>query len=71
MLVLGACVTVLNIVARPLMNLVMTSHTESGAEYFVVGMYLALLGGIATFGLVLFELSRLLSFEKAAKRAVS
>ena len=71
MLVVGAFVFALNIVAGPLMHRFMSSHTESGAEYFVAGMYLALLGGIGTFGLLLFEFSRLLGFEAAAGRAVS
>ena len=71
LLVFGALVFVLNIVAGPLMHRFMSSHTESGAEYFVVGTYLALLGGIGTFGLLLFEFSRLLAFEAASRRAVS
>jgi len=49
----------------------MSSHTDSGAEYFVAGMYLALLGGIGTFGLLFFEFSRLVGFEAAARRAGS
>jgi hypothetical protein len=71
MLVVGALVFALNVVSGPLMHRFMSSHTESGAEYFVVGTYLALLGGIGAFGLLLFEFSRLLGFEAAARRAVS
>jgi hypothetical protein len=71
MLIVGACIAVLNLVGRPLMRILMSSHTESGAEYFVVGMYLAIVGGVGTFGLLAFEFSRLLSFEREAKRAVS
>jgi hypothetical protein len=71
MLVFGAFVFALNLAAGPLMHRFMSSHTESGAEYFVVGTYLALLGGVGSFGLLLFEFSRLLAFEAASRRAVS
>lgn len=53
--------------SNPLMRALMTSHTESGAEYFVAGMYLSMLGGIGTLGLLCFELSRLVAFEQGPR----
>jgi len=43
---LGALVSITSVLAGPLMRTFMTSHTESGAEYFVIGMYLSMLGGL-------------------------
>src|SRR3954451_15224098 len=63
---LGALVSIASMVAGPLMRVLMTSHTESGAEYFVVGMYLSMLGGVGTLGLICYELSRLTAFERHA-----
>jgi hypothetical protein len=60
----GAAVGLLNLSAGPLMKLLMTPRTESGAEFFVVGVYLSFLGGVGVLGLVLFELSRIVGFEK-------
>ena len=62
----GVVATVLSWIARPLMRAFMTSRTESGAEFFVVGLYLSLLGGIGLLGIFMFEFSRLLAFEKLA-----
>jgi hypothetical protein len=59
----GAVVAILNLVSRPLMKLLITSRTESGAEFFVVGVYLSILGGIGIIGLLIFELSRIVGFE--------
>jgi len=66
----GAVASVFSWVAGPLMRALMTTRTESGAEYFVVGVYLALFSGIGLLGLILFEFSRLLAFERlvAARR---
>jgi hypothetical protein len=63
---LGALVSVASLLAGPLMRVLMKSHTESGAEFFVVGMYLSMLGGIGTLGLICYELSRLIAFERHA-----
>ncbi len=63
---IGVVATVLSWVARPLMRALMTSRTESGAEYFVVGLYLSLVAGIGLLGLLMFEFSRLLAFERLA-----
>lgn len=65
-LYVGAAVAILGWVAGPLMKTLMTQRTESGAEFFVVGLYLSMLGGIGILGLILFELSRLIGFESAS-----
>ena len=63
-LYLGAAVSIASLAAGPLMRALMTSRTESGVEYFVVGMYLSMLGGVGTLGLLFYELSRLITFEQ-------
>lgn len=60
----GAIVGMVNVFAAPLMRLLMTSHTESGAEYFFVGVILSFFTGVGTLGLISFELSRLIGFER-------
>lgn len=62
----GVVATLLSWVGRPLMRAVMTSRTESGVEFFVAGMYLSLIAGAGLLGLLLFEFSRLLAFERLA-----
>ncbi|PHV12243.1 hypothetical protein [Chitinimonas sp. BJB300] len=62
----GAVVTVLGWVAGPLMRVFNTVKSESGVEYFVVGLYLTLAAGIGVVGLFLYEYSRLLAFERNA-----
>jgi hypothetical protein len=66
-LYVGAIVAIVNWVAGPVMRMLITTPTQSGVEFYVVGVFLALLTGIGTLGLVLFELSRLLSFEAEAR----
>jgi hypothetical protein len=61
---LGALVSVATPLAGPLMRDLMKSHTESLAEYFVVEVYLSMLGGVGTLGLLCYELSRLVAFER-------
>jgi hypothetical protein len=68
LLYVGAVISVLSWAARPLMRAFMTTRTESGAEYFAVGLYLAMAGGIGVLGLFLFEFSRLLAFERSAEQ---
>ena len=62
----GVVVSILSWISGPLMRLLFQRRTESGAEYFVVGLYLALAAGIGILGLLLFEFSRLLAFERSA-----
>jgi hypothetical protein len=61
----GAVVGILNWVSRPLMRLLVTRPSETGVEFYVAGVYLALAGGVGALGLLLFEFSRLLGFERA------
>jgi hypothetical protein len=69
LLFVGAVSTVLGWVARPLMHAFMQSHTESGAEFFLVGYILAMASRVGFFGLLLFELGRLRGFEQKATGA--
>lgn len=50
------------------MQAFMTSRTESGAEFFAVGLFLSLASGIGVLGLLAFEFSRLLAFERRARQ---
>ncbi len=68
-LYVGVLASVLSWVAGPLMRAFMKSRTDSGAEFFVVGVYLSLAAGIGMLGLLSFEFSRLLAFERDAQRA--
>lgn len=70
LLYVGAICAVLNWISGPLMHTFLRSRTESGAEFFMVGVYLAILGRIGIFGLLLFELGRLRSFEQQAAERV-
>jgi hypothetical protein len=65
----GAVVAVVNLAAVPLMMAFLKTHTESGAEYFVVGVFLSLLRGVGALGLVAFELSRMIGFERQGEVA--
>ncbi len=49
------------------MAALITHRSENGIELFVVGIYLAMLGGIGFLGLITFELSRLLGFEEHSR----
>jgi hypothetical protein len=62
----GAVIAVITVLAGPLTRLLVTQRSDSGIEYFVIGIYVVLLGGIGKLGLVLFEFSRLLAFERHA-----
>ena len=65
---IGVLASVLSWAAGALMKAFMTTRTESGAEFFVVGLYLSLAGGIGMLGLSSFEFSRLLAFERNAQK---
>ncbi len=67
-LYIGAIITLLNWFSGPLMHMFMTHRTESGAEFVVIGWYLSLVTGIGYLGLLLFEFSRLLAFERQIKQ---
>ena len=70
LLYVGGVSTILGWLAGPLMHTLMGSRTESGAELFAVGFIVALVGRVGVFGLILFELSRLRSFEMQSAKGV-
>jgi hypothetical protein len=63
---LGALVSIASLIAGPLIRILMKSSAESGAAYFVAGVYLSMLGRVGTLGLLCYELSRLVAFERHA-----
>ncbi|WP_157268443.1 hypothetical protein [Azohydromonas aeria] len=65
----GAVHLALRLTTAPLIHSLTTHRSESGVEFYVAGLFLALLGGAAALGLLLFEFSRLLGFERRARRA--
>ena len=65
----GALIAVLGWISGPLMHAFVQRRTDSGVEFFVVGMYLAMAGGIGMLGLIFFEFSRLRAFERSARQA--
>jgi hypothetical protein len=69
LLYLGAVIAILGWLAGPLMHAFIQRRSEDGVEYFVVGMYLAMVGGLGVIGLICFEFSRLLAFERQARQA--
>lgn len=71
LLVFGAVIGALNLISRPLMLAVPSRYTSGAPVFFVVGMYLSMLGGLGLLGLTMFELSRLLGFEQHARKQKS
>jgi len=65
----GAVIGLVNLLSRPLTRLIFPRPSDTGVEFYVVGVYLSLLGGVGLLGLVFFELSRLLAFESYARNA--
>lgn len=68
LLIFGAVIGALNLVSRPLLLAVPSRFTSGAPVFFVVGMYLSMLGGLGLLGLTMFELSRLLGFEQHARK---
>lgn len=63
----GVLYLVLRLSAGPLTRAIFRSRSENGVEFYVVGVYLAVLGSLAPLGIILFEFSRLLGFEQRDK----
>lgn len=59
----GVLYLIARFAAGPLMRLG-PRRSESGVEFYVVGVYLALLSGVGPLGILLFETSRLFGFER-------
>ena len=66
---IGVLYLVMRFAYRPIVQSLVKRPSESGVEFYVVGVYLALVGGVAPLGIILFELSRLLGFERNNKDA--
>jgi hypothetical protein len=66
---LGGFLAIASVAAGPVMRLLITNRTESGAEFFVVGLLIAYVGSLNMFGLLGYELTRLVGFERQ-RRAV-
>jgi hypothetical protein len=66
-MVVGVIYLVLRLTAAPLTRAMLQSRSESGVEFYVVGVLLGLLGGVGPLGILLFEFSRLLGFEQRAQ----
>ena len=68
LLFLGAIFGALNLISRPLMLLIPSSYFNGAPVFFVLGLYLSILGGLGLLGLTLFEFSRILGFEQHARQ---
>jgi hypothetical protein len=66
-LVVGAITVALNLAVRPLLHMIISRPSDNGVEYFVVGMFLQLAKMIAPPGILFFEFSRLLAFERSLR----
>jgi hypothetical protein len=64
LLSLGTLVFALDVLGRPIIRALVSRPSESGVEFYVVGLFLAFLKGIGPLGVIVFEFSRLRSFEK-------
>jgi hypothetical protein len=64
----GALTTFFNWFGGPLIRLLVKHRSEDGIEFYVAGVFLAILGGLGRLGLLMFELSRTRSFELQADR---
>lgn len=60
---IGALVGLVNVLSIPLTKLIFARPSGTGVEFYVVGVYLSMVGGVGLLGLVCFELSRLRAFE--------
>jgi uncharacterized membrane protein len=60
---LGAVVFILDIFGRPLLRMIYPTPSDAGVMFYVVGVYLAALKSVGTFGILCFEFSRLRTFE--------
>jgi len=62
----GVPVTVLDWSARPLIKALLTTRTQSGAEFLVFGIVLGFAGAVGLLGILMFEFSRMRAFELRA-----
>lgn len=64
----GVVVTMLQLLTVPIAGVIFKgARSETGVEFFVVGVWLAMFSGWGPVGLLLFEFSRMLGFERAQR----
>ena len=64
-MVVGVIYLLMRFGAGPLVRLLMGGRrTESGIEFYIVGVYLAFISGVGPLGILLFEASRVFGFEQ-------
>ena len=64
LMALGVIAFVFQFFVGPIGRMLFSQRTESGAEFFVVGIWLAMFTAVTPISVLLFEASRLLSFER-------
>lgn len=69
LMAIGSVTVVLQFFVGPIANSLFGRPSGSGVEFFAVGLWLAVFSGWAPAGLLLFEFSRLLGFERQAPRS--
>jgi hypothetical protein len=69
LMVLAVLSLVLRFSAGPIVRSFVPQRSENGIEYYIFGVYLGILAGTGASGIVLFELSRLLGFERHVRDA--
>jgi hypothetical protein len=67
----GALTVLVSIFGRWLVPLIFKGQSEDGIEFYVVGVYLALAMSAGSSGVMLFEFSRMLGFERHMRDADS
>lgn len=64
LMAVGVAVYLLQLFVGPIGRMLFPRGSDNGVEFFVVGVWLAMFAVMAPLGVFLFELSRLLSFER-------
>ena len=63
-LAVGAVSLVLNLLIQPLLHALFSHGSENGGLHFIAGQYMYLVKSLAPPGILMFELSRLMAFER-------
>jgi len=64
---LSALGFVIRLVYRPILHAIITRPSDDGVEYFVFGLFLQMALAVSPPGILLFELSRLMAFERSQR----
>ncbi|MEZ5564194.1 MAG: hypothetical protein R3F24_01175 [Gammaproteobacteria bacterium] len=67
-MIVGALYLFVRIGYRPVVQAMTKTPTASGIEFYLVGLYLVRIDGFAPLGVILFEASRLMRFERQRLR---